>query len=155
MKSLPAKIAICVLLCFTFGFLSGYLTTDAITGWYTTINKPSWQPPNWLFGPVWTVLYIMMGIAVALIWHSDHKDENKAITFFVVQFVLNMAWSLIFFNLHQIGFAFLEILTLLLFIILTIIHFYKINKTAAYLLIPYLAWVIFATILNGTIWSLN
>ncbi len=155
MKSLLLKIAVCVLLCLTLGILSGFSTVDSINNWYQYINKPSWNPPNWIFGPVWTTLYIMMGIAVALIWHSAHQTKKQAIGFFIGQFILNLGWSFIFFNLHALGWAFAEIFVMLLFIALTLYAFYKINKLAAWLMLPYLLWVSFATALNGSIWYLN
>ena len=155
MKSLSFKIFICVAVCLGLGLLSGLSTADSISNWFQYINKPSWNPPNWLFAPVWTILYILMGIAFALILHSSNSNKNLAIRLFIIQFVLNLAWSFIFFNMHLPGWAFAEIIFMLLFIILTIISFYRINKTAAYLLLPYLLWVSFASVLNGTIWYLN
>lgn len=155
MKSLILKITFCVVLCLALGLLSGFSTIDSINNWYQFIKKPSWNPPNWLFAPVWTSLYILMGIAVALVWHSSDQNKKTAIGIFIVQFVLNLAWSFIFFNMHQVGWAFAEIITMLFFIFLTILLFYKINKTAAWLMLPYLCWVSFATVLNGTIWYLN
>lgn len=155
MKNIYLKIFICVTLCLSLGILSGFSTADSITSWFQFIKKPSWNPPNWLFGPVWTVLYIMMGIAVALIWQSKHKNKTIAITLFIVQFILNLGWSFIFFNMHLMGWAFVEIIIMLIFILFTIFSFKKINKTAALLLLPYLCWVSFATVLNGTIWYLN
>lgn len=154
-KSRWLKIALCVSLCVTLGILSGFSTVESINNWYQHINKPSWNPPNWIFGPVWTTLYILMGISVALIWHTGHQFKNRAIGLFIIQFGFNLAWSFIFFNLHAIGWAFVEILLMLFFISLTLYSFYKINRLAAWLLIPYLLWVSFASVLNGTIWFLN
>lgn len=154
MKSLWIKILICITGCLILGIASGFSTAGSIANWYVTIQKPTWNPPNWLFGPVWTLLYILMGISLALVWHSA-TNNTKAITLFCIQFALNLSWSFIFFGLHQIGFAFIEIMVMLGFIIATIFAFSKINKTAAYLLLPYVSWVSFATILNGTIWFLN
>lgn len=155
MKSLFIKIAVCIAICLALGLFSGFSTVESINSWYRFINKPSWNPPNWIFGPVWTLLYILMGIAVALIWHTQHQNKKTAITFFVIQFALNIAWSFIFFNLHAIGWAFMEIIVMLFFIAITIFSFYKISKPAAWLMVPYLIWVLFATVLNGTIWHLN
>ncbi len=155
MKSLILKITVCIGLCLMLGLLSGFSTAESINGWFRFINKPTWNPPNWIFGPVWTVLYILMGIAVALIWHTHHQNKKSAITFFVIQFVLNIAWSFIFFNLQAIGWAFIEIIAMLFYIAITILSFYKISKPAAWLMTPYLIWVLFATVLNGTIWHLN
>lgn len=155
MKSLISKIIICSILCLTLGISSGFSTVDSIANWYQFITKPSWNPPNWLFGPVWSLLYLLMGISVALIWHSQDSNKKNAIQLFIIQFALNLGWSFIFFNQHEIGWAFVEILMMLTAIILTILSFYKISKPAAYLLIPYLCWVSFASVLNGTIWFLN
>ncbi len=155
MKSVYAKIILCVIICTSLGFLSGISTADSITNWFQFVKKPSWNPPSWLFAPVWTLLYILMGISVALIWHSNSKSKKTAIGLFIIQFILNLVWSIIFFNQHMPGLAFVEIIVMLIFIILTTVSFYKINKTAAYLLLPYICWVSFATVLNGTIWFLN
>lgn len=149
------KIFICVALCVGLGFASGFSTIEEVNGWFQTIEKPSWNPPGWLFSPVWTTLYILMGIAVALIWHSNHALRNKAITLFVIQFIFNLGWSFIFFNQHQPGWAFAEIIVMLILIVATTIYFYKIKPAAAYLMIPYIMWVSFASVLNGTIWMLN
>ena len=136
-----------------------FSTVQSITNWFQYIKKPSWNPPDWLFGPVWTLLYILMGIALAFIWYSNHPAKNKAILLFAFQFAfqfaLNLAWSFIFFNQHLIGWALAEILLMFVAIVLTIFSFYKINKTGASLLFPYLAWVVFASILNAAIWLLN
>ncbi len=133
----------------------GASSSSSILDWYPTIYKPSWNPPNWIFGPVWSLLYIMIGAAFAFIWHSEKQEKRKAYRLFFIQFCLNLAWTPIFFNFHQIGFAFVEIIFMLIFIYLTIIEFYKINRKAAYLLVPYAIWVSFATMLNGTIYWLN
>jgi tryptophan-rich sensory protein len=155
MKNLLPKIILCVLLCVGLGVASGFSTIDSIGGWYQTIQKPSWNPPNWLFGPVWTLLYIMMGISVALVWHGRHNAKKSAMMLFVVQLMLNLLWSYIFFGKQNIFLAFIEIIIMWIFILLTIIYFYRINKTSAYLLIPYLLWVSFAAFLNYYIYVLN
>jgi translocator protein len=155
MKTLVAKVFICVVLCLGLGIGSGFSTVDAIQNWYQFVNKPSWNPPNWLFGPVWTVLYIMMGISVALVWHTYHATSKKAIIVFCIQFALNLAWSFLFFNMHQPFLALIEIIAMWCFIVYTIILFARIHQSAAYLLLPYISWVSFAAILNYTIWQLN
>ena len=139
------------------GGASGFFTITGVDSWYQTINKPSWNPPNWVFGPVWTTLYIMMGIALFLVWKEDTSEELKkiAIALFSVQLILNFFWSFIFFNLQQPGWALVEIIAMWFFILLTIFAFVQVNKTAAWLLVPYISWVSFATILNYTIWQLN
>jgi tryptophan-rich sensory protein len=132
-------------------------TSAEIPGWFQTIQKPSWNPPNWLFAPVWTSLYVLMGIALFLVWKSNvtGKVKQKAISLFAIQLALNFCWSFIFFNQHQIGWALVEIVVMWLFILLTIFAFAPISKVAAWLLVPYISWVSFATILNYTIWQLN
>ncbi len=149
----PAKIIISLIVCLSIGGFSGFLTSDAILNYYQTLNKPSWNPPNWLFGPVWTVLYIMISISIAIIWHKS--NDKTAMLLFGIQLVLNFFWSLIFFRWQSPGFALIEILAMLFFIVLTVLAFRKINMTAFYLMIPYLCWVSFATFLNFTIWRLN
>ncbi len=139
------------------GATAGFFTATGVDSWYQTINKPSWNPPNWIFAPVWTTLYIMMGIALFLVWKSNTGAGLKrtAITLFAVQLGLNFFWSFIFFDQQQPGWALVEIIMMWLAILLTIFAFAKVNKTAAWLLVPYISWVSFATILNYTIWQLN
>ncbi len=124
--------------------------------WYNTLNKPFFSPPNWVFGPVWTVLYILIAISGFVIWRKKTKvKKNKALKLFGIQLILNLIWSPIFFGAHQILLAFIVIIFMLYFIYKTINAFFKIDKTAVYLLYPYLAWVSFATILNLSVWLLN
>jgi translocator protein len=149
------KILICVLLCITLGLLSGLSTVNEINTWYATLQKPSWNPPNWIFGPVWTLLYLLMGVAAGIIWHTKDERRIQALMLFILQFMFNLGWSYIFFERHAIGWAFAEIIVLLTLIIITTISFYKIKPLAAGLMIPYILWVSFATCLNGTIWLLN
>ena len=151
------KFIISLLLPLAVGGISGYFTVKAIPGWYAQLNKPWFNPPNWLFSPVWTSLYIMMGIALWLVWKSDasQKLKQRAIYLFAAQLVLNFFWSLIFFNLHQIGWAMVEIMAMWGMILLSIVAFANVNKAAAWLLVPYISWVSFATILNYSIWKLN
>lgn len=149
---LISSIALCVLL----GSVGGLVTVNEIPTWYATLNKPSFNPPNWLFGPVWTTLYVLMGIGVYLIWKQPvSKERNKALQVFILQFILNFCWSFIFFGLHATGWALIEMIALLVLILLTILHFAKHSKLAAWLLVPYLAWVSFALLLNAAIWKLN
>ncbi|CAN5358617.1 TspO/MBR family protein [soil metagenome] len=151
------KIIIAVVVCLAIGSLSGLATMDAIDGWYATINKPSFNPPNWVFGPAWTLLYILMGIAAGLVWKAgwERKEVRTALAVFGVQLLLNGLWSIIFFTLESPIWALVEILVLLMFIVLTIILFRHINTAAAYLLVPYLLWVSFATVLTASILYLN
>ena len=149
------KILVCVLLCAGLGFASGYSTVNEINGWFQTIEKPSWNPPNWIFSPVWTTLYILMGIAAGIIWHSKDERRNTALMLFILQFLFNLAWSYIFFSRHEPGWAFAEIIIMLVLIITTTLAFYRVKPLAAYLMIPYILWVSFAAVLNGSIWMLN
>jgi benzodiazapine receptor len=120
-------------------------------------NKPSFNPPNWIFGPVWTTLYVLMGIAFWLVWKSnaEFSIKKRAMTFFIIQLVLNFFWSILFFSFHQLGLALVEIILLWTFIVFSIISFFPISKTASYLLVPYVLWVSFASVLNFAIWKLN
>lgn len=151
------KLVLSIVLPLLIGFASSYFTITGVDSWYTTIQKPSWNPPNWIFGPVWTTLYVLMGISLFLIWKAGTSKETKrsALILFVLQLIANFFWSFIFFDQHQMGLAFAEIIVLWLFILLTIFSFAKINKVAAWLLVPYISWVSFAAILNFTIWRLN
>ncbi len=151
------KLLVSVSVPLLIGFSSGFFTITDVGSWYQTIQKPAWNPPYWIFGPVWTTLYILMGIALFLIWKKEGNNKLKkaAIILFAIQLVLNFFWSIIFFNQHQIGWALVEIVILWLSILLTIFVFAKIDKIAAWLMLPYIAWVSFATILNFTIWQLN
>lgn len=151
----PLKLIIALAIPLLIGFSGSFFTASEIGSWYQTIQKPLWNPPNWIFGPVWTTLYVLMGISLFLVWRSSASQKRVAIILFTVQLVLNFFWSFIFFKHHQIGLAFAEILVLWLMILLTIFSFARINKLAAWLLVPYISWVSFAAILNFTIWQLN
>lgn len=139
------------------GIIGAVFTTPAIGTWYATLVQPDLVPPNWIFGPVWTTLYLFMGIALYLIWSKglDRKDVQSALTIFAIQLVLNTAWSIIFFGLKNPGAAFLELVILWIAIAATIVAFHKLSKPAAYLLVPYILWVSFAGYLNYSIWQLN
>ncbi|MBK7560247.1 MAG: tryptophan-rich sensory protein [Chitinophagaceae bacterium] len=151
------KLVIAIAIPLAIGGTAGFFTATGVDSWYQTINKPSWNPPGWIFGPVWTTLYVMMGVALFFVWKSDVNEQLKrtAITLFAIQLVLNFFWSFIFFSQHQPGWALVEIIVMWVFILLTIFSFAPISKTAAWLLVPYISWVSFATILNYTIWKLN
>lgn len=150
------KLIICILLPLLVGGISGFATATSINDWYVNINKPSFNPPNYLFGPVWTTLYILMGVSFYMILQTaSHDMRKKAVNIFSIQLLLNFCWSFIFFNFQLPGFAFAEIIIMWISILTMIIIFYKINKTAALLQIPYLMWVSFASVLNGSIWYLN
>lgn len=151
------KLVISVLIPLLTGSIAGFFTTRGVKGWYATAAKPWFNPPNWIFAPVWTVLYILMGIALYITWKSNAAKVVKqtAISLFAVQLTLNFLWSFIFFPLQQTGWAFAEITVLWFFILLTILWFGKISGTAAWLLVPYISWVSFAAVLNFYIWKLN
>jgi translocator protein len=151
------KLIISIAIPVAVGGLSGLFTINGVEGWYQTIAKPAWNPPNWIFGPVWTTLYMMMGISLYLVWKSDASEilKKTAITLFAIQLVLNFCWSIIFFHQQQIGWALVEIIVMWIAIVLTIFAFGNVSKVAAWLLVPYIAWVSFATILNYTLWKLN
>lgn len=155
--SLLLKIIICVIVCVVIGALSGIATSGSINTWYVQLNKPSFNPPNWIFGPVWSMLYTLMGISAALIWHKgwDKKMVRNAIYLFAAQLILNAFWSIAFFGMQSPLLALLVIIVLLILIIACIYFFKRIDKAAAFLLIPYLLWVSFASILNVSIVMLN
>lgn len=138
------------------GALSGIATASKIDTWYAALSKPAWQPPNWLFGPVWTLLYTLMGIALARLWLGPvGQARTVALVLFFVQLGLNILWSPVFFNFEQLGWALVVIALLACAIIACMMAAYRVDPIAMYLLIPYLAWVLFATVLNTSIWQLN
>lgn len=157
LKQRLSKLVISLIVPLLTGLIGAVFTASAIPGWYSTLAKPSFNPPNWVFGPVWTILYLLMGIALFLVWNSssDRKRVNKAITVFVLQLFLNLFWTLIFFGLKMPGAAFAEILLLWASVLWTMLLFRQISRPAFYFLIPYLAWVSFAAVLNLFIWLLN
>lgn len=143
-------------LCLGAGGIGAIATTPEIAGWYQSLDKPSWNPPNAVFGPVWTTLFVMIAIAGWIIWKREGiQGARLPLTLFFLQLALNVAWSWIFFGMHQPGWAFLEIVVLWCAIAATVIAFSRTSKPAAFLLLPYLAWVAFASLLNYTIWQLN
>ncbi|MFA5080623.1 MAG: TspO/MBR family protein [Candidatus Paceibacterota bacterium] len=142
--------------CLVVGFLSSWFAGEGIVATYLSLARPVFAPPSWIFGPVWTILYIMMGISLYLIWKKRKEYKiNTALTLFFIQLFLNFFWTIIFFRWHNLSLAFYEIFALLLTIGFTIFYFKKISKMAAYLLIPYVLWVFFATILTFSILNLN
>ena len=151
------KLIIAIVVCELAGGIGSLFTISAISTWYTTLAKPSLNPPGWIFGPVWTTLYLLMGIAAFLVWNKgwDRKDVRKALGVFLLQLVLNAAWSIIFFGLHSPLWAFVDLVAMWLAIVWTITLFYKISKPAMWLLLPYILWVSFAGYLNYSIWILN
>jgi benzodiazapine receptor len=142
-----------ILLCFATAVPAAWWPPG---DWYLALNKPSWHPPTWVFGPVWSTLYVMMAVSAWLVWQQGgFARQRRALTLFLVQLVLNAAWSPLFFGLKQPGIAFAEILLLWLAIAATLVSFHRIHRIAAWLLVPYIAWVSFAAFLNGTLWQLN
>ena len=155
-KTLTLKFLISILLPLSLGAIAGMFTSQSVPEWYATLNRPSFNPPNWIFGPVWTTLYILMGISFFLIWKQEaSKERNRAILFFMLQLLLNFAWSFIFFYFNMIGLALFEIILLWISIVLMLVVFYKIKPIASYINIPYLLWVTFATVLNASYYFLN
>lgn len=144
-------------ICLGVGALGSISTVSSIPTWYAALNKPSFSPPNWLFGPAWTILYILMGVSLYLVIKNGIKTEvvRKAVILFATQLFLNAIWSPIFFGVKNIFLAFIVIAVLWVYIIKTIFAFRKINKTASLLLYPYIAWVTFASALNYSVWILN
>jgi len=155
-KTLIFKFVVSLLLPFSLGAIAGMFTAQAVPEWYSTLNQPSFNPPNWIFGPVWTTLYLILGFSFFLIWKQERSQHrNQAILIFFVQMVLNFGWSFLFFYYHLIGFALLEIIVLWATIITMILVFYRVKPLAAYLNVPYLLWVTFATVLNAGYFFLN
>lgn len=152
-----SKLGFAVILPFIAGGIGSFFTAASIPTWYAELAKPSFNPPNWVFGPVWTTLYLLQGIAFYMILTSTakHKEKSFAIALFLIQLVLNSLWSIVFFGMKNIDVAVGVIVMLFVFIILTIVAFSNIKKASGLLLIPYLAWVSFATVLNIAIAFLN
>jgi tryptophan-rich sensory protein len=151
------KVTIAIAITLLLGSTSGLITAGAVEGWYMEIEKPSFNPPNTIFGPVWTLLYIMMGFSAGLIWSNGSEDPKvrRGLALFGIQLLLNVLWSLLFFGLKNPGLALVDIGILLITIVLCIRAFHPIDRWAAYLMVPYLLWVSFATVLNASIWLLN
>jgi benzodiazapine receptor len=143
-----------ILLCLMTGMIGGLATAPSIESWYRTIAKPVWTPPDWVFGPVWTVLYIMIGVAAWLVWKTRDRVA-PAMVLFGVQLALNLAWSLLFFGARSPGLALIEVVFLWTSVLLTMLAFFGRQSTAGWLFVPYLAWVSFAAILNFAIWTMN
>jgi benzodiazapine receptor len=154
--NLTGKLIASLLLPLGIGGIAGIFTTEAIPGWYATLNQPSFNPPNWIFGPVWTSLYLILGISLFLIWKLPaSKQRNQTILIFMAQLLLNFCWSFFFFYFKLIGVALIDIVALWIMIIVMLVSFYKLKPITAYINIPYLLWVTFATALNGAYFFLN
>ncbi|UWZ85815.1 TspO/MBR family protein [Occallatibacter riparius] len=151
-----ASLVFLILLCQGIGILGARWTAPEIPAWYSTLTKPSFNPPSWIFGPVWTLLYLLMAIAAWRIVHTPAStDRTAALAVFAIQLALNLLWSWIFFRHHALGAALVEVICLWLTIAVSAILFARIDSIAAWLLTPYLAWTAFASLLNGAIWRLN
>jgi benzodiazapine receptor len=155
--TLILRLIISIVICEGAGFIGAIFTMPKIATWYTTLRKPVFQPPNWLFGPAWTTLFLLMGIALFLVWNKGlpFASIRTAIIFFVVQFALNILWNVLFFGLQSPLAGLIEISVLWVSILLTIIYFWQISPPAGILLLPYIGWVSFATLLNAAIVYLN
>ncbi len=156
-KSNIIRLIASILIPQAIGGIGALLTGPAIGSWYAGLNKPSFNPPNWIFGPVWTALYLMMGIALYLVWKNglSKKETKAAVAVFSVQLLLNLAWSYLFFYLHMPFAAFVDIILLWIAIAATMAAFVRIARPACILLVPYLLWVSFAAVLNFFLWQLN
>ena len=150
-------LILCIAIPLVIGFIGSIATLPAITGWYAGLNKPAFNPPGWVFGPVWTLLYILMGIALFLVVKNgvDTAPVRQAVLVFAAQLLANLAWSFLFFGMHSIILGLLDILLLFFLIVATMILFRRISPVAAYLLIPSICWVTFASLLNAMIGILN
>jgi tryptophan-rich sensory protein len=149
-------LVVLLVVCFAAAGIGGAVTTPKIATWYTTLAKPSCNPPNWIFGPVWSALYFCMTISAWSVWRQGgFSGTTLPLTLFGIQLALNVLWSCIFFGLEQPGFAFVEVLLLWLAIAATMIAFWQRSSIAGILFVPYLAWVSFASVLNFLIWRLN
>lgn len=174
------KLLTSIIVCELAGIAGSFFTMPEITSWYMKVNKPSFNPPNWIFGPVWTLLFVLMGISLYLVWFKKAEPSKtifakkikawnkysekfyngswRRINIYLIfwtQLILNILWSFIFFGMHSPSVAFFEVIMLWFAILFTIINFYRVSKAAAYIMIPYILWVSFASILNFYIWILN
>jgi tryptophan-rich sensory protein len=145
-----------VVVCLAVAGIGALFTNSSVKTWYPQLHRPEWTPPNWIFGPVWTTLYLMMAFSAWLVWRGSNWSAARfALLLFAIQLVLNMLWSAMFFGMRRIGPAFAEILLLWMMIIATTVAFYSLSLLAAWLLIPYVAWVGLASYLNFRIWQMN
>jgi benzodiazapine receptor len=151
-----AALVLCVGVCFAAAAVGAMFTSPNVPGWYANLDKPSWTPPSWVFGPVWSLLYLLMGISLWQVWRkTGFRAAAMPLTLFGIQLVLNMAWSGLFFGLRSPGAALVEIVLLWCAILATMIAFRRRSALAGWLMLPYLAWVSFAAALNLAIWNLN
>jgi len=151
------RLLVCVIICQFAGVIGSLFTSSSLESWYLLLEKPIFNPPSWVFFPVWTILYTLMGISLYIVWEQgmQHREVKTGLFLFGLQLGLNTLWSVLFFGLRSPYYAFLEIIMLWVAILLTIIQFWKISRSASLLLIPYILWVSFAALLNYQIWVLN
>ncbi len=150
-----SKFVVSILLSQSAGFISSFFTVSAINNWYFYLEKPTLSPPNWLFGPVWIILYFFIGVSFFIIWKKEEVKKRTAVKIFFLQLLLNASWSILFFGLQSPLLGLINIILLWITIMYMIILFYKISRKTAYLLLPYILWVSFAAYLNWAIWMLN
>ncbi len=149
-------LALFIGICLGVGAVGGVVTSGSVQSWYPQLRKPNWTPPNWLFGPVWTTLYILMAAAAWLVWRERKTIRGtKPLMAFWVQLGLNLLWSVLFFGLRSPGAAFAEVLLLCLAVGVTLVLFWRVNRVSGLLLVPYAMWLGFASVLNGVVWWLN
>lgn len=144
-----------ILIAQSAGIIGSFATFSAIPIWYAGLVKPAFSPPSWVFGPVWTILYTLIGISLFLVWQEKGKEKKTALSIFFVHLFLNALWSILFFGLHNPSLAFFEILLLLATLLVVMWQFWRIRPLASYLLVPYLLWISFAAFLNFALWQLN
>jgi tryptophan-rich sensory protein len=151
------RFLICIVVPLLVGGLSGIATARGVREWYPSLVKPAFNPPAWIFGPMWTLLYVMMGVAAFLVWQQGWsvRTVRLALALFAWQLILNGLWSILFFGMQSPGLAFVEIILLWLSILATVVVFWRVTGVAGMLLLPYAAWVTFAAVLNGSLWVLN
>jgi tryptophan-rich sensory protein len=150
------KLIICIVICQLAGIIGSLFTISSITSWYAKLYKPTFTPPDWLFGPVWLTLYTLMGISLYLVWNEKSKGKIKIpLAMFSIQLVLNTVWSIMFFGFQLIFYGLVEIIIMWIFIALTMFSFYRVSRKASLILVPYIAWVTIATLLNYFVWVLN
>jgi benzodiazapine receptor len=151
------KLVVSIVACLCAGIIGSIFTREAIPTWYATLEKPAFSPPNWLFAPVWTILYLMMGISAFLVWRRglENRQVRVALIVFLIQLILNALWSVVFFGLEAPFYGVVVIIALWIAILFTVLKFFKVSLWASVLLWPYLLWVSFAAILNVSVWLLN
>jgi tryptophan-rich sensory protein len=151
------KLFFSIIICQLAGVIGSFFTVKSISTWYAGLRRPIFSPPNWIFAPTWTILFLLMGISLFLVWRQSSygKKTSRALFVFFIQLAFNILWSVVFFGLRSPVWAFFEIIVLWIFILISIIFFSRISKPAAWLLLPYILWVSFAAFLNYSFWQLN